>query len=121
MSDGHAAAGDCGMRWFWKNVGADVANALTAEQRTAIEEGVRKSSASARPADIKLHLGKYFVRITAGKERRNKERLKQDLIENPIFTKKNAPLIAVLWGLSLLASLYILAFMVNAFERFVIG
>ena len=113
MAGSQAPSGDQTMHWFWKDVGDEVADALTAEQRNAIELGLKKSAADGRPADIRLHLGKYFVRIIAGKERRGKKRLEHDRSENPVFTLKNAPLIALLWGLSLLVTLYALTFIVS--------
>lgn len=119
MSESEAVLGNQETHWFWKEAGADIRDALTSEQQTAVENAVKRSLASSQPADIRLHLGKYFVRITAGKERRNRERLKEDLKNNPIFTKKNAPLIAILWALSLLATLYIMAFIANVLARFV--
>lgn len=119
MSESEATVRKQAVNWFWSDVGADVKDALTTEQRSAIEQAVTRSAANAQPADVRLHLGKYFVRITAGKERRNRERLKQDLIDNPIFASKNAPLIAIFWTLTLFSTLYVVAFIVNALSRFV--
>ena len=67
MSESQAVVGTQEMNWFWKELGADVSDTLTASQRTAIEQVVKKSTAQAQPADVRLHLGKYYVRIIAGK------------------------------------------------------
>lgn len=119
MSEQQIAVGAQEINWFWRDVGVDVKDALTSEQRAAIEGAVKRSAESSQPADIRLHLGKYFVRITAGRERRNRDRLKQDLANNPIFTAKNVPLIAIFWTLVLLATLYAMAFFANVLSRFV--
>lgn len=105
--------------WFWEEVDGGVRQTLTPEQRTAIEAAVKKSSAQAQPADLRLHLGKYFVRVIAGKERRNRERLKEDLKNNPVFASKNTAVIAVFWVLLLLSTLYTLAFVANFASRFI--
>ena len=103
------------IHWFWDEMDGDVRSTLTPEQRIAIEEAVKKTAAQTQPADLRLYLGKYFVRIIAGKERRNAERQKQDLKNNPIFTAKNAPVIAIFWVLMLFTTLYGLALILNLF------
>ena len=110
MSDSQALSGEEEISWFWEEVEGDVKATLTAAQRIAIEDAVRKSTAQSQPADVRLYLGKYFVRIVAGKERRNRERLKQDLKDNPVFALKNIPLLAVVSVLWILAVLYIVMF-----------
>jgi hypothetical protein len=119
MSESQAVADTQEMNWFWKELGADVSDTLTVSQRAAIEEVVKKSTAQAQPADVRLHLGKYYVRIIAGKERRSADRLKEDLKNNPIFASKNAAVIAVFWTLLLFATLYAGAFVVNFAQRFI--
>ena len=119
MSQAQALAEKQEISWFWEEVDGGVRRTLTPEQRTAIEAAVRKSSAHAQPADVRLHLGKYFVRIIAGKERRSPDRLKEDLKNNPIFARKNTAVIAVFWALLLLSTLYALAFAANLAVRFI--
>lgn len=117
MSESQAIAGDEEISWFWEEVESDVKATLSPAQRTAIEDAVRKSAAQSQPADLRLHLGKYFVRIIAGKERRNRKRLKQDQKSNPILTGRNIPLLvllSVLWGLALL---YIVMFTTAVFAQ----
>ena len=97
---------------------SDVRSTLTPEQRIAIEQAVKNTTAQSQPADFRLYLGKYFVRIIAGKERRSQKRQDQDLKENPLFTRKNAPVIAVFWMLLFFSTVYVLALMTNVFERF---
>ena len=113
MSEAQIAADDQTAHWFWRDVAADVREALTPEQRSSIEAAAERSAAARTPADLRFHLGKYFVRITAGKERRNPGRLKQELADNPTFARKNVPLIAILWALVFLSTLYAMAFLVN--------
>ena len=118
MSESQALAGDEEISWFWEEVESDVRSTLTPTQRIAIEEAVRKSTSQSHPADVRLYLGKYFVRIIAGKERRNRDRLKKDLKRNPIFTGKNTPIIIVFWTLLFCSTVYVLAMMTNIFEGF---
>ncbi|PQA87526.1 hypothetical protein [Hyphococcus luteus] len=108
MSESQVSTGNQEITWFWEEVEADVRETLTPQQRVAIENAVKNSSSHAQPADVRLYLGKYFVRIIAGKERRNKKRLKQDLKDNPVFARKNTPVIVFYWIVMFLATLYIL-------------
>ena len=118
MSENQALSGEEEISWFWEEVEGDVKATLSAAQRIAIEDAVRKSTSQSHPADLRLYLGKYFVRIIAGKERRNRSRLKKDLKRNPIFTGKNAPIIIVFWALLFCSTVYVLALVTNIFEGF---
>ena len=110
MSDSQAISGSEEISWFWDTVDTDISATLTPEQKKAIAGAVIKSKAKDAPGDLRLHLGGYFIRIVAGKERRNRERLKQDLKDNPVFALKNIPLLAVVSVLWILAVLYIVMF-----------
>ncbi len=118
MQKNQALAEKQEISWFWEEVDAEIRGALTPQQRVAIEEAVQKSAANAETADFRLHLGKFFVRIIAGKERRSPERLKRDLENNPVFAKKNRGVIAVFWALMFCTTLYVLAFMTNFVIQF---
>ncbi|WP_428408867.1 hypothetical protein [Hyphococcus sp.] len=109
MSESQAVSGEEEISWFWEGMEADIRASLTAEQRIAIEKAMAKSSKDSGPADIRLHLGSYFIRIIAGRERRNKKRLKQDLKNNPLFAWKNIPVLLVFTGAWVLSMVYIIA------------
>ena len=113
MSQSQPLISEREITWFWEDMDAEVRGTLTPAQRVAIENAVKKTSSYGDPADLRLHFGGYFVRILAGKERRNPERLKQDRKNNPIFSGKNAAVIAVFWIMTLRSTLYIGAFALN--------
>ncbi|WP_375206340.1 hypothetical protein [Hyphococcus sp.] len=118
MSESQAISGEEEISWFWEGMEADVRATLTAEQRIAIEKAMAKSGKKSGPADIRLHLGDYFIRIVAGKERRNKKRLKQDLKNNPLFAWKNVPILLVFTASWILSMVYIVAVISSVVQRF---
>jgi hypothetical protein len=118
MSESQLAISAQETNWFWKEVSADVREKLTDEQRRAIEDAINSRITDAQQADMRLHVGKYFLRIIAGEERRNPVRLKEERANNPIFVSKNLPLIIIYWFLMLFSTLYALAFIVNVLSYF---
>ncbi|WP_375202639.1 hypothetical protein [Hyphococcus sp.] len=118
MSESQALPNDEEISWFWEEMEADVRATLSPEQRIAIEKAMAKSADESRPADLRLYLGKYFIRIIAGKERRNKKRLRQDLKKNPVFAKRNLPVAILFWTLWVFSVLYVLAFISTLVESF---
>jgi len=106
MSERQAAIGAQEISWFWEGMENDVRETLTKEQRIAIEHAVRSSAATPRHSDLRLHFGKYFVRITAGRERRSPERVQKDIEDYPVFAKRNYSVLAILWTLMLLSMMY---------------
>ena len=118
MSKSAVTLPDQGLNWFWKEVTPDVRAALSEEQQKTIEAAVTRSAADAEHADLRLHLGNYYLRILAGKERRNAARIKKDIAENPVFVKKNYVVIAIYWALTFSAALYAGALFLNLFRLF---
>ncbi len=106
MSKSEVTLPNQGLSWFWKEVTPDVRAALSEEQQKTIEAVVTRNTANAEHADLQLHLGKYYVRVLAGKERRNPVRIQKDIAENPIFVKKNYFVIAIYWVLMFFTVLY---------------
>jgi len=119
MSESHAVSGDEEINWFWEEMEGDVLATLTADQRIAIENAVRKSAAHTQPADMRIYLGKYFIRIIAGKERRNKARQKQDLKNNPFFASKNIPVLIIFSIFWIPSVLYIVAFLKSVLKNLI--
>lgn len=108
---------DQNLHWFWDSVGDDVHQTLTTEQARSIEDAVNRTTTRANHSDVQLHIGKYFIRIIAGKERRSPSRLKMDQANNPIFAKKNIPVIATYWVIMLLATLCTIAAFFSLFSQ----
>ncbi len=106
------------LNWFWEEVNPDAKAALSEEQQKSIEAALIRSATDVEHADLRLHLGKYYVRILAGKERRNPARIKKDIAENPIFVKKNFPVFAIYWVLTLFTALYAGALFFNLIRLF---
>ncbi len=97
---------------FFLSDGAAVAKGET-PQENAVKDAAAQPARVSRPADLRLHLGPFFLRIIVGKERRSPDRLRQDRTENPAFTLRNLPLIVVIWLLSGAALLYFLGRMLT--------
>ena len=107
MSDAQISLADQELSWFWDDVSSDVSTVLTAEQKKNIEAAVKRSAATTDHADLKLSLGRFYVRIVAGKERRGHDRIEKEGGANPVFAKKNLLVIGIYWILMLFAILYV--------------
>ncbi len=90
---------------FWNNVDPSVTKDLNEFQKDAIFEAVRRRSADAHSADVRLSAFGYFLVVLFGKERRSKDRLREERRRRPVVTTNNLVMIIVLWG-SLLFTLY---------------
>lgn len=92
MPDGVAAHRVISDRFF-KRLPPHIFASLTAEQRDAIAAAVHNRP-GLRPAvnirlNIPLLIGRYYLAIVAGRERRSAERLDEERVENPLRTSGN--------------------------------
>ncbi|NNE41095.1 MAG: hypothetical protein HKN14_09295 [Marinicaulis sp.] len=115
MANAEATLADEKSFSFWNDVSAETMGALSPAQRENIETAVKASAAASDHADIKLSLGGYYIRVLAGSERRNPDRVKSERAESPIFVKKNIPVLIVSGVLSLIAAFYAVALLMKFF------
>lgn len=89
---------------FWSEFKAEVAGTLSPEQRGEIERALQESSASDEPhknndlSDLRLSFKWFFVRLIWGPEKRNSDRIKQELEQHPPMARQNLPMLASLFA-----------------------
>ena len=86
------------MEPFWNDVNPTVVTSLTDFQKDEILAAVSRRASANYPADVRLSLFGYFLVIIFGRERRSDDRLETERHKRPVFTLRNLPLIAILWG-----------------------
>ncbi|MHA1554461.1 MAG: hypothetical protein ACTSU0_08640 [Alphaproteobacteria bacterium] len=83
---------------FWEDVDPSVTVGLNDFQKDAIVEAVNRRGSDSHAADIRLSAFGYFLVVLFGRERRDRQRLKDERHRRPVFTIKNLAMILVLWG-----------------------
>ena len=81
---------------FWSDFNSDLAQSLSAEQRSEIDRVLALGSPAVRPSaigDVRLSFYFFFLRIMWGREKRSPERLKHEQALYPAVTKRNMPAI----------------------------
>lgn len=87
-----------GTQAFWTSVDPNVSDDLTEDQKDAIWTAVERRSGEEFPGDVRLSLGRHFLVVLFGRERRAGDRLRTERRQRPVFTSRNLPLIVIMWG-----------------------
>lgn len=96
---------------FFQRLPADVADGLTAEQRTAISAALAAEPKTAPWVSIRFAMpapvGRWFMNVFLGRERRSRDRLKRDRAARPLTSFGNVLLIAA--GIAVFSVLSVIA------------
>lgn len=92
----HAGAAE--LEPFWRDVDPRVVDTLDQHQKEEILAAVSRRSSENYPADVRLSLFGYFLVVIFGRERRSTHRRESERAKRPVFTIRNLPVIAILWG-----------------------
>ncbi len=82
---------------FWNDFSPDVAGTLSDGQRSEIDRVLNQSSDNSKLRDVRLSFKWFFIRVVWGPEKRSDDRIKQEQVEHPAMTRKNAPILASMW------------------------
>lgn len=104
-------------QWFWSDVGHEIYDSLTQNQRSAIETAAEARVAEGIRSDVRLSFGRWFLVVLFGRERRGVERLKQDRENRPVIVYRNLPIIILLWGSVVFTAYSLFGFGLQAFIR----
>lgn len=83
---------------FWREFKSDVAGSLSSEQRNEIDRvlGLPSVPSNKEIGDLRISLKWWFLRLAWGPEKRNPERLKKEQQQNPLISRRNAPMLVTL-------------------------